>query len=165
MNSKEASLNGGKETWPPYCALLTKKVLLKQEETSFSIQITGALNCSWMLSAWKVISRMSGSILTSLKRPGRVTYQKNTQICNQDIVACGRSLTSYVHVILDRFAIIALLRFQNYMIFTNTSLLHIFVVDKERSWVTRAICNSFVHWKDNHTLVSELDEVLRWDIS
>lgn len=76
-------------------------------------------------------------------------------------MACGRSLTSYVHVILDRFAIIALLRFQNYMIFTNTSLLHIFVVDKERSWVTRAICNSFVHWKDNHTLVSELDEVLR----
>ncbi|CAN8200951.1 unnamed protein product [Coccothraustes coccothraustes] len=33
--------------------------------------------------------------------------------------------------------------------------------DKERSWVTRSICNSFVHWKDNHTLVSELEEVLR----
>ncbi|TRZ18799.1 hypothetical protein HGM15179_008308 [Zosterops borbonicus] len=33
--------------------------------------------------------------------------------------------------------------------------------DKERSWVTRAICNSFVHWKDNHALVSELEEVLR----
>ncbi|KAM7049562.1 glucosylceramide transporter ABCA12 [Acridotheres tristis] len=33
--------------------------------------------------------------------------------------------------------------------------------DKARSWVTRFICNSFVHWKDNHTLVSELEEVLR----
>ncbi|XP_058665209.1 glucosylceramide transporter ABCA12 [Ammospiza caudacuta] len=33
--------------------------------------------------------------------------------------------------------------------------------DKERSWVTRSICNSFVHWRDNHTLVSELEEVLR----
>ncbi|XP_039584511.1 ATP-binding cassette sub-family A member 12 [Passer montanus] len=33
--------------------------------------------------------------------------------------------------------------------------------DKEGSWVTRSICNSFVHWKDNHTLVSELEEVLR----
>ncbi|OWK53467.1 ATP-binding cassette sub-family A member 12 [Lonchura striata] len=33
--------------------------------------------------------------------------------------------------------------------------------DKERSWVTRSICNSFAHWKDNHTLVSELEEVLR----
>ncbi|XP_014165755.1 ATP-binding cassette sub-family A member 12 [Geospiza fortis] len=33
--------------------------------------------------------------------------------------------------------------------------------DKERSWVTRSICNSFVRWKDNHTLVSELEEVLR----
>ncbi|XP_063256168.1 glucosylceramide transporter ABCA12 [Prinia subflava] len=33
--------------------------------------------------------------------------------------------------------------------------------DEERSWVTRSICNSFVHWKDNHTLVSELEEVLR----
>nr|XP_054492464.1 glucosylceramide transporter ABCA12 [Agelaius phoeniceus] len=33
--------------------------------------------------------------------------------------------------------------------------------DKERNWVTRFICNSFVHWKDNHTSVSELEEVLR----
>ncbi|XP_056352681.1 glucosylceramide transporter ABCA12 [Oenanthe melanoleuca] len=33
--------------------------------------------------------------------------------------------------------------------------------DKEGSWVTRFICNSFVHWKDNPTLVSELEEVLR----
>ncbi|KAF4791142.1 ATP-binding cassette sub-family A member 12 [Turdus rufiventris] len=33
--------------------------------------------------------------------------------------------------------------------------------DKERSWVTRFICNSFVHWEDNHTLVAELEEVLR----
>ncbi|XP_068052641.1 glucosylceramide transporter ABCA12 [Anomalospiza imberbis] len=33
--------------------------------------------------------------------------------------------------------------------------------DKERSWVTGSICNFFAHWKDNHTLVSELEEVLR----
>ncbi|XP_072787969.1 glucosylceramide transporter ABCA12 [Taeniopygia guttata] len=33
--------------------------------------------------------------------------------------------------------------------------------DKKRSWVTRSICNSFAHGKDNHTLVSELEEVLR----
>lgn len=36
-----------------------------------------------------------------------------------------------------------------------------FVVDKERSLVTRYICNHMVNWKDNWTLVSELEEVLR----
>ncbi|XP_027533821.1 ATP-binding cassette sub-family A member 12 isoform X2 [Neopelma chrysocephalum] len=33
--------------------------------------------------------------------------------------------------------------------------------DKEKSLVTRYICNSFVNWKDKQTLVSELEEVLR----
>uniref|UniRef100_A0A8C4U0U6 ATP binding cassette subfamily A member 12 n=1 Tax=Falco tinnunculus TaxID=100819 RepID=A0A8C4U0U6_FALTI len=33
--------------------------------------------------------------------------------------------------------------------------------DKEKSSVTRYICNLFVNWKDNQTLVSELEEVLR----
>ncbi|KAJ7419550.1 ATP-binding cassette sub-family A member 12 [Willisornis vidua] len=33
--------------------------------------------------------------------------------------------------------------------------------DKEQSWVTRYICNSFVNWKDKQTLVSELEEVPR----
>ncbi|KAM6307367.1 glucosylceramide transporter ABCA12 [Aegotheles albertisi] len=33
--------------------------------------------------------------------------------------------------------------------------------DKEKSLVTRYICNHFVSWKDNRTLVSELEEVLR----
>ncbi|XP_064371423.1 glucosylceramide transporter ABCA12 isoform X2 [Dromaius novaehollandiae] len=33
--------------------------------------------------------------------------------------------------------------------------------DKEKSLVTRDICNLFVNWKDNQTLVSNLEEVLR----
>ncbi|XP_029874701.1 ATP-binding cassette sub-family A member 12 [Aquila chrysaetos chrysaetos] len=33
--------------------------------------------------------------------------------------------------------------------------------DKEENLVTRYICNHFVNWKDNRTLVSELEEVLR----
>ncbi|XP_067154833.1 glucosylceramide transporter ABCA12 [Apteryx mantelli] len=33
--------------------------------------------------------------------------------------------------------------------------------DKEKSLVTRDICNLFVNWKDNQTLVSDLEEVLR----
>ncbi|XP_054065519.1 glucosylceramide transporter ABCA12 isoform X2 [Rissa tridactyla] len=33
--------------------------------------------------------------------------------------------------------------------------------DKEKSLVTRYICNHFVNWKDNRSLVSELEEVLR----
>ncbi|XP_071418175.1 glucosylceramide transporter ABCA12 [Pithys albifrons albifrons] len=33
--------------------------------------------------------------------------------------------------------------------------------DKEQTWVTRYICNSFVNWKDKQTLVSELEEVPR----
>ncbi|XP_009634881.2 ATP-binding cassette sub-family A member 12 [Egretta garzetta] len=33
--------------------------------------------------------------------------------------------------------------------------------DKEKSLVTRYICNLFANWKDNWTLVSELEEVLR----
>lgn len=36
-----------------------------------------------------------------------------------------------------------------------------FVVDKEKSLVTRYICNHLVNWKGNRTLVSELEEVLR----
>lgn len=36
-----------------------------------------------------------------------------------------------------------------------------FVVDKEENMMTRYICNHFVNWKDNQTLVSELEEVLR----
>ncbi|XP_049672891.1 glucosylceramide transporter ABCA12, partial [Accipiter gentilis] len=33
--------------------------------------------------------------------------------------------------------------------------------DKEENMMTRYICNHFVNWKDNQTLVSELEEVLR----
>ncbi|KAM9287173.1 glucosylceramide transporter ABCA12 [Morus bassanus] len=33
--------------------------------------------------------------------------------------------------------------------------------DKEKSLVTRYICNLFVNWKDNQTLVSEVEEALR----
>ncbi|GAB0191806.1 glucosylceramide transporter ABCA12 [Grus japonensis] len=33
--------------------------------------------------------------------------------------------------------------------------------DKEKSLVTRYVCNHFVNWKDNLSLVSELEEVLR----